>query len=77
MLDKPETFGQALMTKIDSITQKSVKNETIQVYNFLNERIFTYSDAATDTLPLTTKMLQKVKANHIQFITIGGREAIG
>lgn len=76
MLDKPETFGQALMTKIDSITQKSVKNETIQVYNFLNERIFTYSDAATDTLPLTTNMLQKVRANHIQFITIGSREAI-
>lgn len=77
MLDKPETFGQTLMTKIDSITQKSVKNETIQVYNFLNERIFTYSDAATDTLPLTTNLLQQVRANHIQFITIGGREAIG
>ncbi len=76
MLKKPGTFGQTLMKEIDSITVIPMKNKTIQVYNFRNERIYENIDMPNDTLHVTDDILNKARMEMKYFFTVGNREAI-
>ena len=76
MLNRPRTFNQDLIKKIDSITEIPMKNKTIQVYNSGNERIYANSDVQNDTLHVTDVLLNNARMDKKYFFTVGNREAI-
>ena len=77
LLSKSEIFDRQLVERIDSLTTISLKDKSVQAYNFLNQRIYNYSDIPGDTLPVTKEILNaaKLKANGYYFEK-GGKEVI-
>ena len=76
MLREPGTFNPTLMKKIDSITVIPMQNKTIQVYNSVNEKIYTDSDSPADTLRITDEILNKARIDKKYFFNVETREAI-
>ncbi len=76
MLGQSNVFDQKLMNKIDSITVMALKNKTIQVYDQLNERIYTYSDSVADAIQVKNTILNEARVNNILFFSAGSKEAI-
>jgi two-component system sensor histidine kinase ArlS len=76
MLSESKIFDQKLMNKIDSATIISMKNKTIQAYNYLNEKIYAYSDSPNDTLKLSRNIINEARKKNTIFFTNGRKEAI-
>jgi signal transduction histidine kinase len=76
LLNESNIFNQQLMNKIDSATIISMKDKTIQAYNNVNERIYTYSDFPGDTLKLSEDMLSEARMKNSIFFTAGRKEAV-
>lgn len=76
MLNESKLFDQKLMNKIDSATIISMKNKTIQAYNYLNEKIYSYSDSSNDTLQLSRNIINEARIKNSIFFTTGRKEAI-
>ncbi len=76
MLEQPTIVDPALMNKIDSITGITIKNKTIQAYNYRNEKIYTRSDTTTDSILVTNKILDEARVSNISFFSIGRKDAV-
>ena len=76
MLGRNDALGLDLMNKIDSVSVLSVKNKTVQAYNFLNERIYTYSNNAADTINISNAVLNKSRVDNIIFFNAGLKDAV-
>jgi signal transduction histidine kinase len=76
MLRQPELFDQKLMNKMDSTIVRSIKNKSIQAYNYQNKRIYVYSDNPNDTVKINNEILDEARANKTSFFAIGRKEAI-
>ena len=76
LLSEPKTFDEKLMNKIDSATIISMKDKTIQAYNYSNEKIYSYSDSPGDSLQLSINMINEARAKNSVFFTTGKKEAI-
>ena len=76
MLGRHDALGLNLMNKIDSVSVLSVKNKTVQAYNFLNERIYTYSNNAADTINISNAVIEKSRINNIIFFNAGLKDAV-
>ncbi|MGH2564837.1 MAG: ATP-binding protein, partial [Ginsengibacter sp.] len=66
------------MTKIDESTRKitEITHESIQAYNYLNKRIYAYSDMPDDSIQINTDIINKAKSNTTYFFTVGKKEAV-
>lgn len=76
MLGRQDTLGLSLINKIDSVSVLSVKNKTVQAYNSLNERTYTYSDKAADTLQIGNDVLDKSRVENVIFFKEGTKDAV-
>ncbi len=76
MLEQPTIVDPALMNKIDSITGITIKNKTIQAYNYRNEKIYTRSDTTTDSILVTNNILAEARVSNISFFSIGRKDAV-
>lgn len=78
LLSQPEIFDSSIMSKIDATTRKITKitNENIQAYNYLDKKIYTYSDVPDDSLQISNDILNKAKSKTAYFFTDGQKEAI-
>lgn len=61
LLGQTKYFDQSLIRRIDSSTALSVKQATFQAYDYLNNKIYSYSDAPADTLPIDTSILDDAR----------------
>ena len=75
-LNQPDVYNQKFMKKIDSIPILFIKNKTVQAYNYLNKRIYTYSDNAADTIQITNEVLDKSRLDNIAYFNAGRRDAV-
>ncbi len=75
-LDQPDLYDQIFMKKIDSVPILFIKNKTVQAYNYLNKRIYTYSDNAADTILVTNEVLDISRLNNIIFFNAGKRDVV-
>jgi signal transduction histidine kinase len=75
-LNQPDVYDQKFMKKIDSIPRLFIKNKTVQAYNYLNKRIYTYSDNAADTIQITNEVLDKSRLDNIAYFNAGRRDAV-
>lgn len=76
LLSQREIFDRELVRKIDSSTTISLTNKTVQAYNFLNRRIYRYSDIPGDSIRVSEKILDDARVNEQIFFTIGIKEAV-
>jgi len=76
MLGQPKVFDRNLINIIDTAIVNSIRNKSIQAYNYNNERIYIYSDAPDDTLAIDNDMLDEVRIKKNIFFEIGRKEAI-
>lgn len=76
LLYRNEIFDQRLVQRIDSLTTISLKNKTVQAYDYQNRKIYSYSDAPGDTLHVDNDILNDARVNKIRFFKIGLKEAV-
>src|SRR5687767_11180514 len=61
LLGQSKYFDQNLLRRIDSSTALSIKDKTFQAYDYLNNQIYSYSDAPADTLRIDTAVLDDAR----------------
>ncbi|HSC36617.1 MAG TPA: histidine kinase dimerization/phospho-acceptor domain-containing protein, partial [Chitinophagaceae bacterium] len=76
LLSQSEIFDKALIQKIDSTTTQSLTNKTVQAYDYLNERIYVYSDSPDDTLTVEESILDEARVKGAVYFTIGLKDMI-
>jgi len=76
LLGQSQIFDQALIRKIDSSTMLSMKDKTFQAYDYLNKKIYSYSDALTDTIMIDTATLDDARVKGTIYFKIGKKEAV-
>lgn len=75
-LSQFHTFDPQLVARIDSITLLSVKDISIQAYNYQNNIIYSYSDLPGDTLTVTEETLDDARVNGSIYFTKGDKDVI-
>jgi two-component system sensor histidine kinase ArlS len=76
LLGQSQLFDQTLIRKIDSSTSFSFTDKTFQAYDYRNNKIYSYSDAPDDTLPIDTTILDDARVKGVIFFKLGNKEAI-
>jgi signal transduction histidine kinase len=76
LLKQPQVFDKNLVRKIDSSTSNNLKDQTFQAYDYRNNKIYSYSDAPTDTLSIDTAILDDARIKGTIFFKIGNKEAV-
>ncbi|HEY6954521.1 MAG TPA: HAMP domain-containing sensor histidine kinase [Flavisolibacter sp.] len=76
LLSQREIFDRQLIQRIDSSTTLSFKNISVQVYNYLDKRIYTYNDVPGDTMTVTTEILDNARVKGRTYYKQGEREVV-
>lgn len=76
LLGQSQVFDQALIRRIDSSTMLAMKDKTFQAYDYLNQKIYSYSDAIVDTITIDTNILDDARVKGMIFFHIGYKEAV-
>ncbi|MBO9200656.1 MULTISPECIES: HAMP domain-containing sensor histidine kinase [Niastella] len=76
LLKQSQVFDRNLIRKIDSSTSNNLKDQTFQAYDYRNEKIYSYSDAPSDTLVVDTAILDDARIKGTIFFKLGNKEAV-
>jgi signal transduction histidine kinase len=76
LLGQSQVFDQQLIRKIDSSTMLAMKDKTFQAYDYLNNKIYSYSDAPKDTLKIDAATLDDARVRGTIYFKIGNKEAV-
>jgi two-component system, OmpR family, sensor histidine kinase ArlS len=76
LLGQSQVFDQQLLRKIDSSTTLAMKDKTFQAYDYLNNKIYSYSDAAGDTMKIDAATLDNARVKGSVYFKIGNKEAV-
>lgn len=76
LLSQEEIFDQHLVQQIDSLTTISLKNKSVQAYDYQNNKIYNYSDIAGDTVNVKKVILDDARVKGKLFFTQNEKEAI-
>jgi signal transduction histidine kinase len=76
LLSQPEMFNQQTISKIDAITASALKNKTVQAYDDKNERIYSFSDNYSDTIPVPLPDIVDARAKGVSYFSYGRQDAI-
>jgi len=77
LLNEGETFNQAVIAKIDSLTASALKHKTVQAYTLADKKVYQFSDDITDTIEVTSDIIRKATRNGTTYFESGNRDAIG
>jgi two-component system, OmpR family, sensor histidine kinase ArlS len=76
LLTRSGVFDRDLVAHIDSLTTISLKNKSVQAYNYQNKLIYSYSDVPGDTLIITDEILDDARVKQRHYFTKGEKEAV-
>ena len=76
LLSQSELFDKSLIQKIDSSTTQAMTNKAVQAYDYLNERIYVYSDSPADTVQVDESVLDEARVKGSTYFTIGQKDVI-
>lgn len=76
LLSQSGYFDRQMVERIDSLTTLSLQNKAVQAYNFLNQKIYNYTEAPGDTIHITPEMLDDARVKQTYYFTQSGKEAI-
>jgi len=76
LLNQSEIFDRELINKIDASTALSMKNKTVQAYNFFDVLIYTYSDKPADTIHISPSILNVARNKKKVYFNADNKEAL-
>jgi len=76
LLSQVELFGPSLVQRIDAATTLSLKNKSVQAFDYKNNPIYTYSDDPGDTLVIDKKTLDEARIKGRQYLEMGDKEVV-
>jgi two-component system, OmpR family, sensor histidine kinase ArlS len=76
LLGQSSYFDHQLLRRIDTSTALAMKEKSIQVYNYLDERIYWYADEAKDTISINKKVLDDARVENDLYFSIGRKDVI-
>lgn len=76
LLQQSDFFDQRLLQRINASTELAMKNKTLQVYDYLNNIIYSYSERKDDTLVVPRDILDEARVNNSVFFRTEKKEAI-
>ena len=76
LLNQREIFDRELIRRIDSSTTIALKNKSVQAYDYQDNRIYSYSDVAGDTLKVSGDILDNARVSGTYFFIAGEKESI-
>lgn len=76
LLSQREVFDRGLVQRIDSATTISLKNKTVQAYDYQNRKIYQYNDQPGDTMQVETEILDDARVNGTRYFKTGNKEAV-
>jgi len=76
LLSQYKTFDDNLIHKIDTSTKLSLTNKSVEVFNYLNNEIYSYADNSNDSIPVTQSILNDAKIKGDTYFTLNEREAV-
>jgi signal transduction histidine kinase len=76
LLSQREVFDKELIRRIDSLTTISLKNKTVQAYDYRNKIIYRYTDQPNDVLAIDDNTLNETRVRGSLYFEIGNKEAV-
>lgn len=76
LLSVKEIFDQTLVQRIHALTTIALKNNTVQAYDYKNNKIYSYSDLPGDSLNIDKSVLDDARINGSIFFEINTKEAV-
>jgi signal transduction histidine kinase len=76
LLSQIEVFDPKLLQRIDAATTLALKNKSVQVFDYRNERLYAYSEIKGDTIQVPTEMLDDARVKGSVYFTANGKEAV-
>lgn len=75
-LSRAETFNPHLVQKIDSLTAIAFTRKTIQAYDSLNRKIYSFNDDDADSLNTSEKLLNEVRTKQKIYSMVGEKDVV-
>jgi signal transduction histidine kinase len=75
-LSRAESFNPSLIEKIDSLTAVAFTHKTVQAYDQMNRKIYSFNDDEEDALPADNKELSDARATSKLYYLIKKRDVI-
>jgi two-component system, OmpR family, sensor histidine kinase ArlS len=76
LLSQSAIFNPQMIQKIDSSTAMSFKNKSVQAYNYLNNKVYSFSDRPADTIDVSIQQLNDARIKKSVFFTSNNKDAI-
>jgi two-component system sensor histidine kinase ArlS len=76
LLAQSDVFDQQLLQKIDASTAMIMKNKSLEVYDYLNNKIYSYSETPNDSLIVPQEVLDEARIKNSVFFSIDSKEAV-
>jgi signal transduction histidine kinase len=76
LLSHGEYFDQRLVQRIDSLTTLTLKDKSVQAYDYQNNLIYAYSDIPGDTLSINESILDDTRVNGRQYFRQHEKDAV-
>lgn len=76
LLRHPNLFDQNQLRIIDSSTMMSLKDKTLLAYNYLGEKVYSYSEEPEDSLTIDNSILDDARVRGTVYFRIGKKEAV-
>lgn len=76
LLSQSAIFHPELIQKIDSSTAMSFKHKTVQAYDYLNNKIYSFSDHTEDTIHVQLQILNDARVKKSVFFTIDNKDVV-
>ncbi|MGV3656952.1 MAG: sensor histidine kinase, partial [Chitinophagaceae bacterium] len=76
LLSQVEVFDPRLVQRIDAATTLSLKNKSVQAFDYKNHPVYTYSDVPGDTLAIDKKTLDEARIKGRLYLVMGDKEVV-
>lgn len=76
LLSQSAIFNPELIQKIDSSTAMSFKHKSVQAYNYLNKKVYSFSDRANDTISVSPQQLDDARVKKSIFFSINNKDVV-
>lgn len=76
LLGQSDVFDNQLLQKIEASTELAMKNKSLEVYDYLDQKIYSYHEMPQDTFVVPPEILDEARIKNSIFFNIGPKEAV-
>ncbi len=76
LLTQSDVFDRQLLQRIDASTAMAMKNRSLEVYDYLNNKIYSYSETPGDTITVPPDILDEARVKNSIYFVADSKEAV-